>query len=271
MQAHRSLPDIQRLSVLIATILLAFVMARFIQLPGMPIGFTLAGITFAAEINTNTFIAIIVAGLTAAGTDILIREHPAFLPNEPTYRHWILPGLSAWVASFPLSFLPLGPLWWGGFTVAGFVLLAVIVAEYICVDEDDLRQPVASAALVAIAFMLFLILVISLRSSGVRLTYFIPALAAVSTLISLRSLDLRLKAGWLGLPALVAVLITVQLAAPLHYLPISSLSLGLALLGAIYALITFISNFHSSGYVSQSIREPLFVLAFIWLLAFFLR
>ena len=58
-------PDKQKLSILLATILLALVVARFVELPGMPVSFDIANIIVSFEININTFIAVIITAITA--------------------------------------------------------------------------------------------------------------------------------------------------------------------------------------------------------------
>jgi hypothetical protein len=265
-----TLPNIQRLSILIATILLAFVIARFVQLPAIPISLGFLGVLLSFEININTFIAVIVAGLTASGTDWLIRDHPR-LTQRPTGKHWVLPGLTAWVLSFPLSFLTDNSLWWAGFLAAGVVLLVVIVAEYIAADSEDIRQPLASAGLIALSFMLFLIFVVSLRSIGLRLIFILPAVGFSTGLVSLRSINLRLHAGWLVPETIVIALIAMQISAALHYLPVPPISFGLILLGLVYALITFVVNYAQAALMRLAILESVYIVVIVWSLAFFLR
>lgn len=265
-----TLPNKQRLGILIATILLAFVIARFVRLPAIPISLGFLGVLLSFEININTFIAVIVAGLTASGTDWLIRDHPR-LTQHPTGKHWVLPGLTAWVISFPLSFLTDNSLWWAGFLVAGVVLIVLIVSEYIAADPDDIRHPIASVGLIALSFMLFLIFVVSLRSIGLRLIFILPAVGFSTGLVSLRAINLRLQAGWLVPETVVIALIAMQISAALHYLPISPISYGLILLGLVYALITFIVNYAQAALMRIAIIESVYILGLVWSLAFFLR
>lgn len=264
-----SWPNRQRLSILLAAILLAFVIARFVQLPGIPISIGFLGILLSLEININTFIAVIVAGITASGTDWLIRDHPR-LKNKPTGKHLVLPGLTAWIFSFPLSFLTDNSLWWAGFVAAGVVLLVVIVAEYVAADPEDIRQPIASAGLIALSFMIFLVFVVSLRSTGLRLFFMLPAVGFSTGLVSLRAINLRLHKGWLLPETVVIVLIAAQTSAALHYLPISPISFGLILLGLVYALIIFVVNYAQAALMKLAILESLYILAIVWALAYFL-
>ena len=136
----RNLPDAERLSVLAATILLAYALARFVNLPGYELAIQLPGVYLSVEINVRTFVTLLVAGLTASGADWLLRDHPA-LGDRSTLEHWLLPALTAWVIGIPLFQTPPGPIWWAGFALGGGLLMLVLVAEYIAVDPEDIRQP----------------------------------------------------------------------------------------------------------------------------------
>lgn len=60
--------------------------------------------------------------------------------------------------------------------LGGAFLMAVLVAEYIVIDDQDDRQPLASAGLTVVSFALYLILAASLRFAEMRLYLIIPAL-----------------------------------------------------------------------------------------------
>ena len=107
------LPGADRLSVVTATILLVYTLGRFIDLPGRELAVQLPGIFLAVEVRAQTFIALLVACLTAAGTDWLLRDHPA-IGEKTTLEHWLLPAFTAWVIGIPLFQLPdsyFSPVW----------------------------------------------------------------------------------------------------------------------------------------------------------------
>ena len=272
----RNLPDANRLSVLAATILLAYALARFIDLPARDLAIQLPGVYLSVEINVRTFVALLVAGLTASGADWLLRDHPAIdvqtAPGRPkTLEHWLLPALTAWVIGLPLFQLPLGPLWWGGFALGGGLLMLVLVAEYIVVDPDDGRQAPAAAALTAVSFALYMALAVALRFAGIRLFEILPALALTAGLVSLRTLHLRLHGRWAFIQAAVIVLITGQLVAALHYWPITPVPYGLALLGPAYALTSLIGSLEEGESLRQAMVEPALVLLILWGTALWIR
>jgi hypothetical protein len=215
-------------------------------------------------------VTFLVAGLTASGADWLLRQHPSY-QGKSTYEHWLLPALTALVIGIPLFQMPLGPVWWAGFAIGGAALMLVMVAEYISMDPDDLRQPAASAGLTAVSFALFLTLAIALRFSGVRLFLMVPALTAAAFLVSLRTLHLRLHGKWALIQAGIIALITGQISAALYYWPLSPVAFGLTVLGPAYALTSLVANLSESESLRQAVIEPVIVLAAVWITSLWLH
>jgi hypothetical protein len=262
-EEHRHYPDINRISVLAAMILLAYSMARFIDIPERSIAIKLPGIFLSFSINFQTIVAVLVAGLAAAGMNWLLRGHPE-VHDQPTYQHWLVPALTALVIGAPLARLASGPEWWIVFGMGGGLLMLVFVAEYIVADTGDIRHPHASAGLTALSFALFLILAIAVRAAGLRLYLALPALVPAVALVSLRTLYLRLGGHWkIGWGAVIAIIIG-QLAAGLHYWPMSPIAYGLALVGPAYALTSFASGYEEGRPVVTWLVEPLVMLTAIW-------
>jgi hypothetical protein len=268
-EQSRNLPDFDRISVLIAMILLAYATAQFVNLPGRTLSLEFAGIYLPLQFNVNTLVALAVAGMTASGTDWLLRDHPR-LRNRSTFQHWLLPGLTAWVISVPLNNLPVNPMWWLMFAAGGLLLLLALIAEYIVVDPEDARHQPAAGVLTALSYALFLILTISFRSVGLRLLLMMPPLGLAAGLISLRTIHLRLNR-WQFPQALVVIFIISQLAAALHYLPFSPIAFSLALLGTAYALTNLLINIAQEQDLRQAISEPTIILIAFWSLAIWFR
>jgi hypothetical protein len=220
-------------------------------------------------VNVQAVVAFIVAGLTAAGSDWLLREHPA-LRRRHTVEHWLLPALTAMAVGLPLFQMPLSPLWWAGFSLGGGLILLVLVAEYIAVDAEDARQALAAGVLTAVSFALYLVLASGMRFADLRLLLLLPALGLAGGLVSLRTLRLRLPDRWCYLEAGLVALITVQIAAALRYWPLTPVAFGLALLGPAYALTNLLGNLAENEPLRQAVVEPAIVLAFIWGLAIIL-
>jgi hypothetical protein len=127
-----------------------------------------------------------------------------------------------------------------------------------------MRYAIASAGLTAVSFAIFLVLAIALRSAGVRLFLTLPALALASFLVVLRTLNLRLGGKWAIILSIALALIIAQLAAALHYLPLSPTEYGLALIGPAYALTTLAGNLAEGIPVRRAITGPALVLIIVW-------
>jgi hypothetical protein len=69
----------------------------------------------------------------------------------------------------------------------------------------------------------------------------------------------------------VIALICTQIAAALHYLPISPVSYGLALIGPAYALTSLIGNLNEDEPFRQAIFEPAIVFVIILGAALWIR
>jgi hypothetical protein len=266
----RQLPDLNQLSIIAAIILLAYALARFVNLPAREIALQLPGIYLSASINIRTTVALLSASVTATGADWLLRGHPE-ISRSRTFEHWLLPALTAWVIGIPLFQLPLGLIWWLGFFIGGAILTSVLVAEYITVDPDDIRHSIAAAGLTALSFALYLTLAISLRLAGFRLYLILPAITFAAGLVSLRTLNLRLYGQWAFTQAGVIAIISAQIVAALHYLPLSPISYGLLILGPTYALTSFLANLTEGEPIRQAIIEPGLVFALILVVAMWIR
>jgi len=248
--------------VVAATILLAYGATRFIDLPERSVSVQLPGLFLEYELDVYTFVALLVAGLTATGADQLLRDHPA-LGTKRTYEHWLLPALTAWTLAVTLYQLPVGAEWLASFAAGGALLMLVLIAEYIAVDSRDVRFPVATAGLTAVSFALFLLLVIAMRSAGLRLFFILPGVSFSYALVCLRTLHLRLGK-WLVMQSIVLTLIVAQFTAGLHYWPISPIAYGLAVMGPAYALTSLIGALTEGEPVKKALVEPGVVLAVVW-------
>ncbi len=267
---QRYLPNIDHLSLLSAFILLAYTLARFVSFPSRELALQLPGVYLEIQVNIHTIMALLVAVLTASGADWLIRQHPA-LGHKPTIEHWLLPALTAWVVGIPL-FQIAGALQWAiGFVIGGALLMLVLVAEYITVDPEDARQPLAAAGLTAVSYALFLILAIGLRFAGLRLFLMLPAIALAGWLVSLRTLHLRLHGRWTFLQAGIVGLMIGQFVAAFHYLPLTPISFGLLLVAPGYAVTSLIAGLEEGAPLGQALIEPLVVFVLFTAIALWVK
>jgi hypothetical protein len=199
----------------------------------------------------------------------LVRDHPNF-HGRLTIQHWLLPALTAWVIGSVLFTVPFNPLWWAAFGVGGLTLMLVLIAEYIVVDPEDARYPLASAGLAALAFGLFLALAITLETADTRLFLRLPFISLAAGLVALRVLHLRQAGRWAIWESMLIVLLAAQLVSIFHYWPLPAASYGLILLAPIYGTINFMAMTGNAQSLRRAIIEPavvslLMLIGAIWL------
>lgn len=269
-EEHRHLPDANRLSVLVAAILLAFALAQVVETQHYALTFDVVGIRISLPLNLTFASTLLATGLTAAGMDWLLRGHPHF-EKRNTFQHWLLPALTTFVIGIPLYSLQSGPAWWFSFALGGVLLLLVFLAEYIVLDPSDMRYPAASAGLTALSFALFLTLASGLSFVGARLTLIILVIFFAAMMVSLRALHLRLAERWEFAWAAGIGLACTQIALALHYWPLGPIQFGLALLGPLYALTGLTVNLGDGMSVRRATLEGLIVLTLFWVAALVFR
>lgn len=263
MSAPRNFPDPNRLSIISASILLAYALTRYVNLPISEISVQFPGIYLETEINVRTIVTLLVAALTATGAHWLIYDHPT-RDEQLTLQHWLVPAFTAWVIGVPLYNLPPGFVWLASIAIGGVLLMLVLIAEYIIVDPNDLRHGLATAGLTAVSFALYLTLAIALRSGGTRLFLLLPSLTIAGGLVCLRTLHLRLRGQWAIWPSIALALIVAQFTAAMHYWPVSPIAFGLAVLGPTYALSSLIASLLEGETPRQALAEPALVLFVVW-------
>lgn len=257
-------PNTERLSVVAAVIMLAYALNRFVEIPAQVIELQIPGLYLAFEINDSILTALLVAGLAATGADWLLRDHPG-RNKQRVFPHMLLPAVTALAIGIPLNQMDFGIAWWAGLLAGTILLVLVFMAEYIVIDAQDVRQPLAAASLSAVAFAIYLVLATTLRGAGTRLFFILPSLIAATWLVSIRSLYLRLHGLWVVYESAIIALIVGQLAAALHYLPLTPLRFGLILLGPAYALTSLFSGLIEEKPTPKLLIEPAIVIGISWL------
>ena len=269
-EQDRFTPDRNRIGLLTSTVLLALALARLIPTKGFSLEVQFPLLPFAVTLDIKTLMGLLTAGLAATGMDWLLRGHPS-LNGRLTFQWWFLPTLTTFVISVPLSILPEGQTWWIGFVISGVLIFFVFLAEYVVVDPDAPYYTLSVAGLTAISYTLFFVLSIALSSSGVRLFILLPALFVASTLTSLRILHLWMSGKWDFAWSLGIGLVSIQLAAGLHYWPLTPVQFGLLLIGPLYAVVNLAINLGESFTMRRAVLEPSIVAALCWGLAILIR
>lgn len=265
MKEHETLPSIDHLSVVTATILLAYALTAFINFPTRSFDLQLPGFLLTININFMTIISVVVGLLAAAGSEWLISAHPG-IGSGRRFHHWLIPAFTALVISVPLNALQVSASWWAVLSLGGLLLTGVMIAEYISVDPDDLRFPIARVSLSAMSYALFLVLLIAVRGSGLRLYTVLLAILPAAAVVTAKTLHLRLG-GWnLAWTAGISLFVT-QLATGLFYLPLRPLQFGLILIGITYGLINLAGSIEEKRPSNMIWIEPTLLLVIFIVLA----
>lgn len=265
-QLHHNMPDTSQLSVLGAIIILAYVMSGILSIPESDITLQLPGFYFSISINIQTILGLLVAGITAAGSSWLFRSHPTS-SSQSAFHHWIIPALTALVIGILLFQLPYGLVWVLGLILGGVILVLVLLAEFISLDKQDVRYPLAVVGLTSISYALFLILAVSLRISDARLFIILPAIMVATWFVSLRIIHLRFYDEWMTIESGIIALIVGQVTSAFHYWPFSPISYGLVILGTTYALNNLMIALIEGKTYQRAIRGPLLGLLVSWIMA----
>jgi hypothetical protein len=269
MDDRQHLPDTNQLSILTATILLAYALTPFISIPGANLVLRLPFGVFDFQINYVTIVSLLTALLAAVGADWLLRGHPRASGKTP-WLNLILPALTAWTLGVPLSTLTVGPQWWAVFAMGGVLLVGVFVAEYIVLDFSDSRHGLAAIGLTALSFALYLILAIAARSANLRLYLLLPVLVGPIILVGLRTLYLRIGGSWHVSWTFGIALVMGEVVVGLQYLPMTPLAYGLILTGLAYAVTSVAGSFVDGRPWPALLVEPGIVMGLLWILAFVL-
>lgn len=262
-------PNPDRLSIVFATILLAYALSQFINDPPRNILINILGILIPIKINFQTLVSISVTVIAVSGTSWLLPKVSA-AKSISVNPHLLLPGLTAWTLSILLINLPLSLVWWLIFALGGLFLFLVMIGEYIVAIPEDARQPFIIAALSGLSYAGFLILAISLRSTKPRLVMLLPAAGIAAALVAIRTSHLRLRGQWMIPQAAAVSLVILQLTAGLHYLPISPIGFGIILLAPLYSITNLTINLVQMHETTAAIREPLISLVSLLILGIIL-
>jgi len=181
----------------------------------------------------------------------------------------LLPSFTAWILGIILFQQPLNLFWWIILFAGVFILILIIISEYIIVDPEGEYRYIAVISLTALSYALFLTLAIILRGINARILVLLPTIAIASGLTSLRTLHLQWKK-WYFSYSLVISVIVGEFSVPINNLEFEPIEFGLTLLGVTYGLTSLSSGLIRGQSFVQSIVEPLVILSVVWGIALFM-
>jgi hypothetical protein len=145
-----------RLSVLVAIILLLSVLFRFIELPAASWQLNILGSPLTIQIDSEVLLVVMTVALVVAGTRFVLFDHPDApdrLPR-PLYLSWVLPALLSGLVVYAVHQAPTVRVWSGGVLVVGLMVSLSVGAEFIALSTEDARYTRARLGLNLLAYLL---------------------------------------------------------------------------------------------------------------------
>lgn len=221
------LPERDQIAALTALILLAYGLIRIVTLPAGLIELEALGLLVRLEFNARLVMVGLAGALAAIGSEWVMHSHPISSVRSPGLGSRVLPGLAALSAGGILSLLPLGPLWVLGLALAGGLIFAVLLAEFVVLDREDARTPQAGAAIRLLGVLIAVGVAYAVRANQLRAIFLVPAVFAVVALVCWRAIGLAVPRSRQRPYAIACGLLAAQLAWGLHYWPIRPVQLAL--------------------------------------------
>lgn len=152
--------DRNRLSVLVAVLLLGSLLFRFIELPESVWRLEPLGSPLEVRVTGVWLLVAVMVGVVCTGTNLILHDHPHLgrHPGRPIYISWILPGLVTGLSVLLLARIPSWPLWVGGLFLVGLGVSLTISAEYVAVCPDSSGYARARLSLNGLAYLLAFVL-----------------------------------------------------------------------------------------------------------------
>jgi hypothetical protein len=251
MSEHTYTLNRDRLSVLIAIILLLNVLFRFIQFPEAAWRLQVLGSPLEIEFGGTMLLVVLTVALVAMGTRFVLYAHP-HAPDQlprPLYLSWVLPSLLAGMAVYAIQLAPAVSLWGGGVLLVGLLVSLAVGAEFVALSTEHPSYTRARLALNLLAYLLaFALFYVSYRSRS-RSLITATATATASFLVALDLLSVAdVGVGRVALYAGVVGLVVGESTWAFNYWRLSNWA------GAFSILLVF---YAASGIAHQHLLERL--------------
>lgn len=258
----------ERASVVATLVVLGLILSAFLQIPAWAFSLTVLGSPLTISFTQTALMAVLLVGITCAGTDAIVRSHPSVQHVETRFSFvtWTLPALTVLLATVLLPQLPTRLYQMAGLVLTGLVLILVISAEYYTVDRHDSQYLTARLGLNAWAYLVALIIFVLIYSAKSRSLVSATAVALVGALLALELLRGAGRGfGRTALYAVIAGLCTGEIIWAMNYWRISGITGGLILLLGFY-VATGVVNQQLQGRINRRVLIEYGTVALIGLL-----
>ncbi len=240
-----------RLSVLVAIILLLSVLFRFIELPESSWRLDILGSPLEIQVTSTSLLVVLTVALVVTGTRFVLRDHadvPDRLPR-PLYLSWVLPGLLSGLVVYVIHLAPTVRLWSGGVLLLGLIVSLAVGAEFIALSTADPRYTRARLALNLLAYLLAFSIFYIIYQTRARSLLTATATTIASFLVAIDLLSVAdVSVGRVALYASAVGLVVGEATWALNYWRLSNWA------GAFAILLVF---YVASGVAHQHLLERL--------------
>jgi hypothetical protein len=186
-QAVHKPVDRDRLSVLLAVLILGNVLFRFIELPEHVYQLQALGSPLQIRASSTLLLITLMVGLACTGTSLVLHDHALLVERSgrPVCISWILPGLLAGLSTYLLSLAPTLLIWIGGLFVFGTSIGLTVSAEYATVSPDAPSYPAARLALNVLAYLMAFVLFVLIYQTRTRSLVTATLTLVTATLLAL--------------------------------------------------------------------------------------
>jgi hypothetical protein len=229
----------ERISIVVSLTLIGLALYFVIEFPTQVATFALFGTPLTLHPSRQWLMTLLLTGLVMAGTDAVIRVHPALSSRRLSYlvTFWILPGLLVILATQTLGLAPTPVIWAVWLVGVGLVLWLTILAEYQLVLPDSKRSRLARMWQQLVGHGIALALFVIIYQTRSRSALSATGIVLVSGMIALALLRQSPQAiGKTWLFAAVIGLSLGQVTWALNYWRTGTRDVGLLLLLIFYVL-----------------------------------
>jgi hypothetical protein len=240
---------LDQLSLLTSLVMVGLTLALILDLPMPRIAFIVLGSEASLTPSGHWLIALLLAALTAAGVNAIVRQHPRVHLADTRYIFilWILPATIVVTATLLLSFVDVRAYGVYALLLVGFtgaLLVAAILGQYVTIDLNDRAYNAARLSVNLIVYFVGWILFSAVYTLKLRTLFSAPAIGLAAGLFALellRSSEADFGRTWLY--AALIGLIMAQVVWALNYWNLSGLLGGALLLIFFYAATGIVQQY----------------------------
>ena len=151
---------LERISLLTGLVMIGLTLALLLEFPSGRLGFSIFGSDVSLALSGTWLLALILAALSAAGVDAIVRLHPRVHLGEARYIFilWILPVVVVVTGTLLLTLTEVRVYGLVSVALAGLLFFLAILGEFYSIDVADRFYSVARLGVNLVVYLVALIL-----------------------------------------------------------------------------------------------------------------